>query len=235
MLLTASDATNADSSGIAVALATVRLTLHHQVSDPIAWVNNHKDPEHLLEQLAQRELARLLLTAPLSTHLADGGHALSETLGTALQRATDESDLGVTIVSIRFRNLQPPANIALAWQEALSAKEDASRAKFEAERFAVTQAAKSSYLASAIIETARAETIRTRLVATADQTVFTNMRATYHEFPKLHTTRAKMDALERALAGKRKIIIAADPKNIVLELDLKKARPDLLESLGGSN
>lgn len=212
------------------ALAVVGVVVDYRISDPIAYVREHRDPEALLQVLGQRALASFLATHDFSRLYLNGGKGLAKALQNEIQAAARAQQLKISVVTVGIEQLQPPPEIAAAYRQVLAARELSRRLKTAAESYAVQAKAQGEQEAHRLIAQASGETARTTQMAKAETYNFTHQLQVFRRYPQLYTVRARMDALERWLKDARKVIVASKSRHKVINLQLKKAQPDFLSS-----
>ena len=183
----------------------------------------------LLQLVSRRELSRYLLENDLPQLMASGRGAMAVALRERIEVAAKARGLGVEVDSVGVRALQPPPQVAEAWEGVVQARADAGRLMAEAEAYAVKQRATAATVASTLVTEAEAATVRAVKMATAEAKTYDKLRLVHADYPELLETRAAMDAVEVWLRDARKVIIASKREREVITLELKKARPDIME------
>jgi modulator of FtsH protease HflK len=113
----------------------VNAVLKYQISDPVKYVLESKDPQESLKRLLSGSLVREIAAAPVDYTLTDGKMELGELVLQNAQRKVDEMDLGVRLISIEFTHLQPPSEVRGAFESVNSAYVEKSTKLQEANRY----------------------------------------------------------------------------------------------------
>jgi regulator of protease activity HflC (stomatin/prohibitin superfamily) len=213
-------------------LAAAGITVMYRIADETAYVRSHRQPAELMGLLARRELAHLLASRPADALIHGDLAALAVLLRRRLQAAADRHALGLRVGRVNVDYLQPPPQVAPAYQAIIRAREQRRQLHLEAEQFAVSALAEAEAEANRIRRDAESEseTVRITSLAAVDTTIFPQQLAVFRRYPELYPTRAAMDMLETWLQDVRKVVVGTDVPHEVINLELKKIRPDLLST-----
>jgi membrane protease subunit HflK len=234
MLLATRSATPAPAAAgdeaLAVDLLSMNIKVQYQVTNLVQWATGHADPAATLRNAAHREVARYLAGVTCEDMLLGGRLRSSDRLRDLIQQHADRLQLGAHIVLCGLHDLQPPATVARAFEDVVSAAQEKaakihSAEAFRAERvpLARAEAAKRIYEAEAYRAGKIAET-------SARAAQFTNQLSAYHASPEVYSRRAYLGTLAAGVAPARKYILATTNTTDILQLNLEdKIRPDLLD------
>lgn len=102
---------------------TFNVPILFDLASPLAAERAVADPGRLLSNLAYREL--LLATAPRDSFgiMTSDRDAVGETIRAGLQSAADRLALGARIRHVGLKDIHPPVDVAPAYQEVISARE----------------------------------------------------------------------------------------------------------------
>ena len=217
----------AGSSPETLNLANGDLSIVYRATDGFRYLANFAKPEEMLRELANREFSRFLRERDLDLAIA----GTSEALRDRVQGEADRLELGVEILRVDIRRLQPPRETADAFLDVVNAIEDRSRVVYEAERDAVRTEAESASAANAILQQAMIDTVRAEKLAEVEASNFLKQLEIYRAHPKLYKTREMMDLLENWLVDVRKIVVTQRNSRDVINLDLKEKPADILSTL----
>lgn len=213
-------------------LAAGTLTVHYRIRDLRRFLRAGRDAEALLATLARRELARYCASHTLFQLLAADRERVARQLAADLQAAAaaPQFDLGLEILYTGLEHIQPAAPVAESFQDVIAAGEDALRLRLDARG----QAARtlSSARADAVLARSDAEGYKARRaeVAGAERDNFLALEQLSRRDPHLFRLMMYLDALELALAGKEKIVVATRVPDQFLLIDLKdKGKTELFD------
>lgn len=199
-------------------LVQVRAVVQYRVSDPIAFVRNVADFEHLLSRLAESSLARSLSHRGIDGVLREERGPIAREAGEDLSRSADHCGLGLAILGVSLTDARPPTEVQAAFDEAQAARSDRDRRRLEAQAYA--DAMRPSALASAEAVTDRAEAVSRQTVVSANARAerFKALQAESRRDPSLTVRRLYFDALRDLLPRVRRKLILAPGEPVDLSL-----------------
>lgn len=110
--------------------------VQYRISDPAAYLFNVDYPSYQLVRDAVRAaVTRLSVVTGVDAILTTERQALQTAIRDEVQRIVDGNHAGLTIVSINLQKASPPDEVAAAFRDVASAREDRSRAINEAEGY----------------------------------------------------------------------------------------------------
>jgi regulator of protease activity HflC (stomatin/prohibitin superfamily) len=211
-------------------LASGDLSIVYRPVDGFQFLANFAAPEDLLRDLATREFSRYLRERDLDLAIV----GTSDALRTRIHEEAATLQLGIEVLRVDIRRLQPPRETAEAFLDVVNAIEDGSRLVYEAERDAVQTEAESVADANQILQQAMIDTVRAEKLAEVEARNFNKQLAVYQAHPRLYKTREMMDLLEHWLVDVRKIVVTQRNSRDVINLDLKEKPADILSTLEGN-
>ena len=211
---------SADPSEAPVDLLEARIPVHFVVADPVAFSRGAVAPERLLKVLGEHELAALGCSHGVFDLLGPGSEAASSELLARIQKSADEHALGITVLDLNLSDLHPSVDVAAAFQAETGALEDREAQRLKELAFAAKLKPDAVGQARNILDQARTNAARRRLLADADSGRFGALlaldRAAPHAFRELRMLRG----LEEALSGpQRKIVVSKGARGMV-DVDL---------------
>jgi regulator of protease activity HflC (stomatin/prohibitin superfamily) len=211
-------------------LASGDISIAYRPADGFRFLANFAKPEELLRELANREFSRYLRERDLDLAIVGTSDALRE----RLQNEVNRLELGIHVLRVDIRRLQPPRETAAAFLDVVNAIEDRARLGYEAERDAVQTEAEAEADANQILQQAMIDTVRAEKLAEVEARNFNKQLEVYRAHPQLYKTREMMDLIEHWLVDVRKIIITHRNSHDVINLDLKEKPADILSTLEGN-
>lgn len=108
-----------------VSLIGGEIAIHYRITDLLAFVRNHADPERAFWQLAEAEVARYLLRHPIDTWLrGDERERAADAIKRQLQAVADRAQLGLGVVWVGMPSIHPPQQVAVAFHEVIGAQQE---------------------------------------------------------------------------------------------------------------
>ncbi len=115
----------------------VEIIVQYQVRDPVKYLLNIQYPPYqLVRGVTRQAVTRLVTTQPVDALLTTERQALQGAIRTEVQKRLDEYGSGLIIVGINLQKAFPPAEVAAAFTDVNSAREDKVRAVNEATGYA---------------------------------------------------------------------------------------------------
>jgi len=178
------------------------MTLKYRISDPIAYTFSNRSPERILRDTVIGTAAEVIaqwqvddaLRLQRETDL--GSEKLSRVVLSDAQTLIDKMSLGVELTAVEFREIQPPANVADAFQAVQSERIAIETKKREAEGYAarVVPAAEAESNSLIKMATRRATDLRTR--AEEEVSLFNRVHDEYVRNPGLVWNRLHLETIE---------------------------------------
>jgi membrane protease subunit HflK len=115
----------------------IEIIVQYQVRDPAAYLLNVQyAPYRLVRDVARQAVTDLLSRQPVDAILTTERQSLQTAIRTEMQRRLDEYDSGLAVVGINLQKAFPPDEVAAAFTDVNSAREDKARAINEANGYA---------------------------------------------------------------------------------------------------
>jgi membrane protease subunit HflK len=148
--------------------------------------------------VAEREVDELLTT---------GRDAILTQIETRAQALLDEHDVGVRVTNVQLLAVNPPAEVAEAFRDVASAREDKNTYINEAWAYRNEIVPVARGEAEKTLKAARAEKQRKIDVATGEADRFAKQWLAYQDAPDVTRTRLYLEALEQVLPTVTKFIL----------------------------
>lgn len=195
-----------------------------------------KDPEKFLFNVRNLEAERgaLMDAAEVALRQVVGQRPIDDVLITEklqieidirelLQRIIDRYDSGIKVVEVKLQTVRPPKEVAAAFSDVVSAKEDKERLVKEADGYREDLLPKARGRAASIIRGAEAYKTERVKLAQGDADKFLSILKEYKKAKNVTRKRLYLETMERILPGIRKFVI--DPRaggNLLQFLPLEK-------------
>ena len=212
-----------------ISLLTVSIPVQFQIRDLSAWVYHHQDAAALLRDLATREVVRYLVSVDLNEIMSSGRLEAGRLLRDRIQAAANANHLGADILFVGLQDIHPPVTVAGNYEKVVSAIQ-LKQAKILAAR---ADSIRTNVLAEAqatnLLNLARAERKSREAGALARAALFTNQIPAFNAAPSVYAQRAYLQTFARAVAGARKYVLLVTNTQDVVVFDLQdQIRADLL-------
>ncbi len=230
--ITASKSGPAKSGEAAFSLLNVAMTVQFQVENLRDYLYTSTAPRAHLQIIAKQELVRLLSGRDLFDLLGANRYAVNDVLLEQIQKSADLRRLGVRIHYVGVHDMQPPRDVVDAFHEVVASGEDRKRLEL------IAQGERSKLLTEAGTESlnlvADAKSYRSNRISLSksEASSYEKLLALYTKNRELYRARAYLERIEK-LRNVRKLVLATDLENQVIEIDLKKSKSELFDFAEG--
>jgi len=203
-----------------------QITVQYQVKDPAKFLFNVKDlekPHGVLMDAAEVALRQVVGQRPIDDVLIAEKLQVEIDTKELLRQIVDGYEAGVRIIEVKLQTVQPPKEVASAFSDVVSAKEDKDRLVKEAEGYREDIIPKARGQANSIERAAEAYKAERIERAHGDTERFLAVLKEYEKAQNVTRKRLYLETMEQILPGIRKFVI--DPEvsgNLLQFLPLEK-------------
>ena len=203
-----------------------QIIVQYQVKDPEKFLFNVRGLEAergALMDAAEVALRQVVGQRPIDDVLITEKLQIEIDIRTALQEIIDRYDSGVTVREVKLQTVRPPKEVAAAFSDVVSAKEDKDRLIKEAQGYREDLLPKARGQAASIIRGAEAYKAERVKRAQGDTDKFLAILKEYEKAKNVTRKRLYLETMEQILPGIRKFVI--DPEaggNLLQFLPLEK-------------
>jgi len=188
-------------------LIEVNLNVHYNVTDAVAYLFSVGQPEQLVTRAAEAAIRQAVAERGVDDLLTTGRDTILAQALARTQALLDEHDVGIRVTNVQLLAVNPPAEVAEAFRDVASAREDKNTYINEAwaYRNEIVPVARGN--AEKTLQAAQAEKQRKIDVATGEADRFVKQLLAYRDAPQVTRTRLYLEALERVLPSANKFIL----------------------------
>ncbi len=203
-----------------------QVIVQYQVNDPEKFLFNVRGLEAkrgALMDAAEVALRQVVGKRPIDDVLITEKLQIEIDIRELLQRIIDRYDSGVTVKEVKLQTVRPPEEVAAAFSDVVSAKEDKDRLVKEAQGYREDLLPKARGQAASIIRKAEGYKAERTKRAQGDVDKFLAILKEYEKAKDVTRKRLYLETMERILPGIRKFVI--DPEvggNMLQFLPLEK-------------
>ncbi|MBE2291292.1 MAG: FtsH protease activity modulator HflK [Xanthomonadales bacterium] len=194
-------------------IVNVAMNVQYRVGDPRMYLFGSRDPDRMLEQVAQSVVREQVGRSDLDTVLGARG-PLSVSASQQLQASLDAYRTGLVVTELNLQDARPPEEVKPAFDEVNSAQQIKDQLVNEARAYAAR-----------VVPEARGEAARRRTEAEGykvskiaraegDTARFSLLRDEYRNAPEVTRKRLWLETLQDVLARNRKVI-GADSRQLI--------------------
>ncbi len=203
-------------------LVNVKATVHYTIHDPAQYLFHSSQSGPMVAIAAEATLTQVLSGQPVDDALTFGKQRLGITARERLQKLIDPYRLGITIVSMDIGTVEPPAEVAEAFADVISALRERQQQENHAHSYANRTLAQAGADAQRIRDNARAYRTRTIWEAEGNSQRFELLLAEYARAPDLTARRLYLETMAETLPKLRSKLII-DPES---QLDVSILREE---------
>lgn len=205
-------------------LVQVRANVQYTIGEPRQYLFQTAAVDRLVGTAATAAISQSLAELPVDRVLTVGKQELGVRLAESLQGLVDEYELGVVIRSVDIASIEPPGEVADAFDQVVSASRERERAIHQAHSFANKTAAEAQGAAQRIIDEGLADRDRKIRLAQGEAERFKSLLAEYERSPQLTAGRLYLQAMAQTLPRLRAKLIVDSATDVDLSILREDAR-----------
>ena len=217
-------------------IVDVQFSVQYRIKDPVAWAFNNRAQVQTVRDAAETVVRELVGQNRMETVLYEGRDKLGAQAREAIQRMVDRYKMGVDIVGVTMQSVQPPDQVAAAFEDAGKAQEERARARSEAQAFADDIIPQAKGRAARLVQDAEGYRAQVVNQATGAAARFDKVVAEYAKAPAVTRDRIYIETMQQILSSTSKVMI--DTKNgtnqLYLPLDRLLAQSTANEAARGA-
>jgi len=203
-----------------------QIIVQYQVRDPEKFLFNVRGlerPQGALTDAAEVALRQVVGQRPIDDVLIYEKLQVEIDIRELLQRIIDNYSSGIKVIEVKLQTVRPPKEVAAAFSDVVSAKEDKDRFVKEAEGYREDILPKARGKAEAVIRAAEAYKAERVKRSQGDADRFLTVLKEYRNAKDVTRKRLYLETMERILPGIRKFVIDPDAGGSLLQfLPLEK-------------
>ena len=190
-------------------LINVRLSVHYSVTDPAAFLLNVVDPETLVTQAADAAMRQVVASEAVDALLTVDKSEIQQRAASLTQTALDGYASGLQVLGVQLLESSPPPEVAGAFRDVASAREDKNTFINEALAYQNEVVPVARGEAVTAIEAANAYRAEKLSQAAGEAALFASRQGAYADAPEITRLRLYLEAVEEVLSGARKFVLDA--------------------------
>ncbi|VAV84586.1 HflK protein [hydrothermal vent metagenome] len=207
-------------------IIAVEFIVQFKISDPTAFLFNIRRPGKAIKDASEAAMREVVGKTMISSILTEGRFQVQQETKQLLQRILDSYDSGLSVVAVQLQDVLPPDQVADAFKDVASAREDRERAVEQAEGYRNDLIPKAKGYAEKIINEAQAYKEAKVNEAKGDTSRFLQVLKEYRKAKDVTQKRIYIETMEEVLSRMDKIIMeGAAAKNVLPYLPLRSERP----------
>ena len=201
------------------------VVLHWRISDAHAFRYGLGEPERMLENVAVAEMTRRFATEDFYRIALDRRAALDGELTVAIQASLDEFGAGIEVVDVVLKDVHPPRDVARSFEGVVAAMQDHETYVDAAQGYRNKSIPEARAEAVRQVSQAHAYVAENKTRSEGDAARFKAREEAFDTNRAVTRDRLYLDAMSRALAGRRKVLICPSCGQPDIWLDESVSRP----------
>ncbi len=188
-------------------IVDLEFTILWQVSVPNDYLFNVRDPQFVVQQVAEAAVREIVGRRPAEDVFRDDRAGIAEEVRVITQNTLDSYGSGVRINTVNIEDVAPPPEVADAFDEVQRAEQDEDRFVEEANRYSNRILGAARGEAAQIREDAAGYKNRVVQEATGEAQRFVSVYDQYVKAPDVTRKRLFLETMERVLKSSSKVIV----------------------------
>lgn len=180
-------------------LVNVRATVQYSISQPLDYLYRADALDALVAGSAEAALSRLLASSSVDHVLTEGKSELAVELAQQLQRRVDGYQLGILVRSVDIASVEPPAEVADAFNQVIAALRGREQAVNQAHSAASRMLAQARADAQSDLDAARSQHDQLLARAEGEAERFEKLLGEYQRSPELTANRLYLETMAATL------------------------------------
>ncbi|MHC4510292.1 MAG: FtsH protease activity modulator HflK [Planctomycetota bacterium] len=198
-----------------------QITVQYEIKDAADYlfrVRNLEGPQGTIKDAAEVALRQVVGERPIDDVLITEKLRVEIDILDLLQEIVDRYESGIRITEVKLQTVQPPKEVASAFSDVVSAKEDKDKLIQEAEGYKEDIIPKARGEAASMVLAAEAYKEEKVQRAQGDVEKFLAVLAEYEKAKEVTRKRLYLEAMEAVLPGIKKFIIDSETSDGLLKL-----------------
>lgn len=204
-------------------IARVPFAVQFDIKDAFAARYRIAEPQEVVRDAAQAVMREVVGRMTVDGVLRERREQVTADAARLLQDILDTYGAGIAIDKVQLQDVQPPAAVRAAFDDVVSAIQDASRLVNEAEGYRNELIPKARAEAAELVASANGYREAKIAEATGEAERFEAIAAEYRKAPEVTRKRLYLETMESVLPNVEKVIIEPGTTNVLPYLPLGRA------------
>lgn len=186
------------------------MTVQWKISDSRQFFFNYKYPEKTLRDISESALRQVIGDYSIDAALTTGKLEIQIEVKTKIQELADKFSMGIKVDQVLLGEIQPPQQVAQAFKDVATAKEDKARVINEAKGYAKEKEPAARGKAAQIMQESEGYAAHRIAISEGDAARFSALAEEYRKAREVTKARLYYEAMQDILSKVTKIIVDAD-------------------------
>lgn len=198
----------------------IQMVVQYRRTDPVKYSFEVVEPELTLQDVTESGLREVVGTSSLIRLVTEQRDQIAPRTQEIVQSTLDFYGAGITVTSISLEDLDYPAAVQEAVDDAQQAQNDAGRYVLEADTYEMDIIPRARGTAARVRLNAEAYRDRVSRDAAGESARFEALLAEYHKAPRVTRDRLYIEAIEEVYGNSNKVLIDTEGEGNLLYLPL---------------
>lgn len=198
----------------------INLVVQYRISDSVAYLFNVRRPEKLVRDAAETVIRGIIGSRNIDEALTTGKAEIQILASTQIQSLLDSFKAGIQVITLQLQGVNPPEQVAGAFKDVVSAREDKERMINEAQGYRNAVIPEARGRAAQILR--EAEGYREEKIKRSEGDVkrFISQYTEYKKAPDITRKRIYLETMEEILPTINKFVMGSQNQGVLPILPL---------------
>ncbi len=183
------------------------MIVQYKIKDAVAYLFNVKDQEGTLHDLAEAAERQVVGNRPIDDTLTTGKTDIQLEVLDKIQAMADQFGMGITVTAVQLQDVQPPSQVAAAFKDVATAKEDRDGIINTARGYQNEKIPQARGKAAQLLREAEAYERERVATAEGDAARFLALAEEYRKAPDVTKERLYLETMKAVLPRVKKVIV----------------------------
>jgi len=203
-------------------IVDINLVVQYRISDSVAYLFNVRRPHKLVRDAAETVIRGIIGSGNIDEALTTGKANIQVTSREQIQKLLDNFQAGIQVVTVQLQGVNPPEQVAGAFKDVVSAREDKERMINEAQGYRNAVIPEARGQAAQILRVAEAYREQKIKRAEGDAKRFLSQYEEYKKAPDITRKRIYLETMEEIMPSINKFIMGDKNQGVLPILPLSK-------------
>ncbi len=199
----------------------INLVVQYKVMDSVSYLFNVRRVHKLVRNISETVVRGIVGSRKIDEALTTGKAAIQITAQEQIQTLLNKHESGVQIVTIQLQDVHPPEQVASAFKDVVSAREDKERMINEAQGYRNAVIPEARGQAAQIVRASEAYREEKINMAKGDSKRFLLHYNEYKKAPSITRKRIYLETMEEVLPSMQKFVMGNNKQGVLPILPLK--------------
>jgi membrane protease subunit HflK len=198
----------------------INLVVQYRIKDSVAFLFNVRRPHKLIRDAAETVIRGITGSKNIDEALTTGKAEIQILAQEQIQALLDKYESGLQVVTVQLQDVHPPEQVAAAFKDVVSAREDKERMINEAQGYRNAVIPEARGQAAQIVRVAEGYREQTIKRAEGDANRFLKQYEAYKKAPEITRKRIYLETMEEILPNINKFIMGKQGSGVLPILPL---------------